>query len=476
MDKRGELVGTSWNTTGEAPGTITLRVRATNSGGSVLSNAVTATLAEASATFPQLVRNAGTGWAIEIISDDAGGDLTFSATINGTTFGPFVRTAAQQISGAAVNHVLPSIAETTPAGTYAVDVGLWTHGLDPAPVPTFQWRRNGVAISGAIDPFYSEVIADAGTTITCAMTVAGVTAVSNGIAIEGELPVNLEPPVITGLLGQGSELTFDVGLWTGATSFEIEVTQTSPTATLLARQAVTGTTTGTVASAVGGTLTLTVWATGPGGVTQLASAPFGPIEAVGDQWVIGLVLNENAGFDPTPSGAPVTYTRLGTGAEAGMAYSAGQGWGWVGSNIASANDFSGQTRADVRLQQRYSLNLTPGVAGIRVDLPGGPGVYIIHAGFGAGTGVVPNMDVRDGGGSTDPIIGSVNAAGNSTGSAGNTMDAAGNVATHALWTSASIYGGQPIEVTATGSSLWFGRFASGGAMNLNYIGILKKAV
>jgi hypothetical protein len=133
----------------------------------------------------QVVHGAETGWTIQIISLDENGDLTFTVTIDGTDFGPFTRTAAQQISGAAVNHVAPVIAETTPAATYAATVGLWSHGVTPEPAPTYEWRRNGVAISGATSATYATGGADAGTTLTCAVTVAGVTAVSNGIAIGG---------------------------------------------------------------------------------------------------------------------------------------------------------------------------------------------------------------------------------------------------------------------------------------------------
>lgn len=287
-------------------------------------------------------------------------------------------------------------------------------------------------------------------------------------------PVNLVAPEITGLLTQGSDLTFDVGLWSGTVdTFEIEVTQTSPAETLLARQTVTGTTTGTVDADVGGSLTLNVWATGPGGTTLASSAAFGPIEPAGDQWIIGLVLNDNAGHNPTPSGSPVTYTRLGPFVEAGMAYSSGQGWGWVGTATTSDN-VAAQTRADVRLAGRANINHSPDQAGIRVDVPG-PGVYILHMGFGATTGVTPTLVVRDGPNGAAALLTTINVGLVSTGSSGNTMDAAGNVTTHALWAAASQYGGVPIEVTVTGSSLWLGRPVTGNAIGLNCVSILKKA-
>lgn len=51
VDKTLELSGETWNTTGESPGTIALQVRATNSGGTVLSSVITVTL-NAAATAP----------------------------------------------------------------------------------------------------------------------------------------------------------------------------------------------------------------------------------------------------------------------------------------------------------------------------------------------------------------------------------------------------------------------------------------
>lgn len=96
--------------------------------------------------------------------------------------------------------------------------------------------------------------------------------------VGGMPPVNLVAPAITGSVTQNSVLTLDVGLWTGAVTFEIQVTQTTPTATPLARQTVTGTTTGTLTTDVGGSLTLNVWATSASGAVTLASsAVFGPI-------------------------------------------------------------------------------------------------------------------------------------------------------------------------------------------------------
>lgn len=281
----------------------------------------------------------------------------------------------------------------------------------------------------------------------------------------GGVAVNLVAPSITGALTQGANLTFDVGLWAGATSFEIEVRQTNPTATPLPRQAVSGTSTGTLPDVpVGARLTLVVWANG----VQATSAEFGPIIAAGDQWIIGLVFNGTTGYDPTPSGSPVSYTRIGPASESGMLYSSGQGWGWT----AASSGISNQTRSDVRLAGRVNTNALN--QGVRVDLPSG-GTYILHMGFGAASTVTPRLQVRDGVNEAAAVLAEINSGLVSVTSS-QTMDAAGNAATHAAWTAASVYGGVPIEVTATGGSLWFGRAGTPGAPQLNYIGILKKAV
>lgn len=167
---------------GFAPGAS---VAITVSQGAVSSGATIPSWGTPIGDFPQLVRGAGTGYAIEVVSDDLLGPLTLSLNIGGTAIGPFVRTAAAQVSGAPVNHVLPTIAPTAAPGTYAATAGLWTHGLDPAPTPAYQWTRGGAVIGGATGVTYATTPADAGTTLRCSVTVAGVSAVSNAIAVPG---------------------------------------------------------------------------------------------------------------------------------------------------------------------------------------------------------------------------------------------------------------------------------------------------
>jgi hypothetical protein len=133
----------------------------------------------------ELLHGADTNFEIRIVSEDLLGVLTFTVTIGGSPVGTFARTAGQQTSGVAVNHIAPVVSATATPGTYAATTGLWTHGIDPAPTPAYQWARNGTVIAGATGATYATVAADQATTLTCRVTVAGVTATSNGIAIPG---------------------------------------------------------------------------------------------------------------------------------------------------------------------------------------------------------------------------------------------------------------------------------------------------
>lgn len=56
-----------------------------------------------------------------------------------------------------------------PAGSYT-----YTPTLDtPRPIPSWQWKRDGVAIAGATDPYYLTQAADSGKALTCTVTLTG---------------------------------------------------------------------------------------------------------------------------------------------------------------------------------------------------------------------------------------------------------------------------------------------------------------
>lgn len=72
-DKRGELVGLTWDSTGESAGTISLRVSATNSGGTTLSDTITAELGEPGGTTVE--DQTATFGALTVPADDDGVQL-----------------------------------------------------------------------------------------------------------------------------------------------------------------------------------------------------------------------------------------------------------------------------------------------------------------------------------------------------------------------------------------------------------------
>jgi hypothetical protein len=92
--------------------------------------------------------------------------------------------------------------------------GVWA----PAPVTlAYQWRRNGVAIAGAILPTYKLVTADAGQTVT--VTVKGVKTgftpvaqTSVGTAVESLLTVT-PVPTISGIAAVGETVSVTAGVW-----------------------------------------------------------------------------------------------------------------------------------------------------------------------------------------------------------------------------------------------------------------------
>lgn len=111
------------------------------------------------------------------------------------------------------NTVVPVITGTAKvSNTLTSSTGTWTG----SPSYTYQWKRNGVAISLATNNTYLLVSADAGTTITVTVTATNaggsVSATSLGTAIEN-IPVNSVAPVISGTVTTGSTLTSTTGTW-----------------------------------------------------------------------------------------------------------------------------------------------------------------------------------------------------------------------------------------------------------------------
>jgi hypothetical protein len=121
----------------------------------------------------------------------------------------------------------PSTISGTPAPgqTLACGNGTWS----PAPTSfTYQWSRDGSAISGATGNTYVVTANDRGHSLTCTVTAfngsaASASATSAGVSVPAPAPVNVSPPTITGTPLPGNTLTCHPGTWTGnPTTFDYQ--------------------------------------------------------------------------------------------------------------------------------------------------------------------------------------------------------------------------------------------------------------
>jgi hypothetical protein len=139
-------------------------------------------------------------------TDDKGSRSAFS-----TTLGP--------VLGAPLNLTAPALTGTETVGqTLSVTTGTW-QGVATITF-AYQWRRDGVAISGATSSTYTLVAADYDAIIDCVVTatnsIDSTTADSNDTgAIAGLAPTNDTAPSISGSTGLGDTLTRVAGSWSG---------------------------------------------------------------------------------------------------------------------------------------------------------------------------------------------------------------------------------------------------------------------
>lgn len=118
------------------------------------------------------------------------------------------------------NTSLPTISGTAVEGqTLTASTGVWAGS---APINyTHQWKRDGVAISGATNPTYVIQNADVGHNITDTVTATNslnsASATSLPVTPVGlSAPSNTVAPVVSGLAQEGAVLTCTTGVWEGS--------------------------------------------------------------------------------------------------------------------------------------------------------------------------------------------------------------------------------------------------------------------
>ncbi|MBD3942551.1 hypothetical protein IF188_12670 [Microbacterium sp. NEAU-LLC] len=128
---------------------------------------------------------------------------------------PTAAVAAGTISGAT-----PTVSGTPTVGTtLTARPGTWTSGTTIA----YQWLRNGVAISGAINSTYKLTATDATTAIAVRVTgtKSGYTTVTKTSAATLKV-ATVGTPKVTGTYTVGETLTATAGTWTSSTSFAFQ--------------------------------------------------------------------------------------------------------------------------------------------------------------------------------------------------------------------------------------------------------------
>jgi hypothetical protein len=138
-----------------------------------------------------------TGLTYTLVETDEG--TLVSAYVDGTNSTGTVRAQATGGTTVAANPFMAPVITGVPtiSGTEQVGQTLTASAAsvtgDPAPVRTWQWKRNGTPISGATSSTYSLVEADAGTTLTVVQTetntLAAVSAESLATAAIASVPV-----------------------------------------------------------------------------------------------------------------------------------------------------------------------------------------------------------------------------------------------------------------------------------------------
>ncbi len=207
-----------------------------------------------------------------LVAADVGTVITVTVTATNTAGSASATSAATAsiLPPAPVNSVLPAITGTAQEGqTLTSSTGTWSG----SPTYARQWKRDGVAISGATASTYVLTTADVGTVITVTVTATNTggsaSATSTGTAsVIALAPTNSVAPAITGTAREGQTLSTSNGTWANnPVSYTYQWKRAGVN--------ISGATASTyvlVTADVGSVITVTVTATNTGGSASSTSA------------------------------------------------------------------------------------------------------------------------------------------------------------------------------------------------------------
>lgn len=157
------------------------------------------------------------------VSGDTGSSISVRVTATNVSGSAYASSADLSILSATapINTILPAISGSATVGlSISVSTGSWTN----SPVSyAYQWKRNGVNISGETNSTYTVVSGDVSTVLSCAVTATTATTESNTATSTGVTAQNpSQDPDINGIFQfaatDGTTLESLNSKWNGATS------------------------------------------------------------------------------------------------------------------------------------------------------------------------------------------------------------------------------------------------------------------